>query len=240
MDQLSLKITPRLSYAAENFLLHEGVLKLYEETIAILTHKNFGVVFIDGSRRSGKTHLSILLSHVLSVRGFSPRLIDGNSLSRWILSWRNEKKSGDEILILDEAEKYFKNKSAGSSGEFVSLVEEMRKECKGIVLLSGISLHAFPCDDHIRSRILPGVGYSILAPGEEDVRGIIKQMALQRGLKLTERKLGYLSKRLPRDIFSIEDYLDRLLKITTVTNSKADFVTMGDALIDLEPDVVNR
>lgn len=232
MDQLSLKITPRLSYAAENFILHEGVLKLFEEVVALVTHDNFSVAFIDGSKRSGKTHLSILLTHVISVRGFFPRLVEGSSLSRWLIGWNEEKRRSDEIIIVDEAEKYFKSKNPGRSGEFVSLVEELRKSGKGIILISGTPLTSFPCDEHIKSRILPGVGYTIGSPSEDDMRGVIGQMALQRGLKLLDRKLLYLSKRLPREVKAIEEYLDRLIKIASVTNSKTNFSAMNDALIE--------
>jgi chromosomal replication initiation ATPase DnaA len=60
-SQLPLQIVTRVRYAPENFYAHSGVQGVIEGSRALFARDGFGMAFISGSHRSGKTHLSIFL-----------------------------------------------------------------------------------------------------------------------------------------------------------------------------------
>ena len=231
MEQLSLNIAPRLSYSPDNFVLHSGVRRSFESVLQTLALPGFGLCFVSGPRRSGKTHFSIRLAEALTAGGGFPRLVDGAQLGEWIGEHAVPGRfRRDEALIVDDAQTYLDRISPGESGGFVSLVEAMRPSGCGLVLLSSREPGEFGFDNHIRSRILPGTGLSLGAPAHDELPELLRAMARQRGLNLKDRQFDFVLKRIGRDPGSIEDYLDRLLHLARVLGRNIKFPLIADAI----------
>ncbi len=210
--QIALDITPCQPYQAESFVVHSGVVKVLEHCLIEAKQDNFGICVIRGGSKSGKTHLSIKLYDEFSRLGLTPRLLDGFSFEEFLAelgAGANFPKG--TALILDDADEYFSKLHPGNSGEFVNLVEALRRSRSFFVLLTAKPLDSFDIDEHILSRIRPGLGFEIGMLEEAEVAEILKAMLHQRGISLTEKKLAFLEKRVSRDIAALADTANFLL-----------------------------
>lgn len=240
MTQLPLNITPLLSYQPDQFLEHAGVQEAVVAFRALLSRacqsacaekdRLFQVLFLEGAARTGKTHLSLLISDEAVRQGLYPRAIDGSASLRWADQLPARGPAAADVFIVDNAHEYFSLLQPQGSGDFVRFVEELRLAGSALILLSSQPLESFPCDDHAKSRLAAGKGPVLGAPSEGEMRTLVGVMARQRGIALTDRKLQYLERRLPRDIRQLEEYLDRVQYISHITGKPVRFPVLGDAL----------
>ena len=227
MEQLSLNITPRLAYSAEGFLLHEGVSTIIDHVRVALSAKRFTLFYITGGNRSGKTHLSIYLSDILGKEGRFPRLIEGEEIDS-----RTDLIASDpgEVLLVDDIDTFLKKKGNDASGPFVNLIESYRKALCPVILFGTTPVEALTNDDHVMSRLRAGTVEIIQAPLESSLPELIELMAKQRGIRLSDRKVDFLIKRLNRSIPEIESYLERLNYLSGVFGKAIKFPLLSDAL----------
>ncbi len=226
--QLPLNISPRLPYSAENFLAHDGIESLVELCTKAVNGESFKIFFIVGNPRSGKTHLSIALTDIFSRSGFYPRLIDGRDLACRLAEVSTV--DSREVLIVDDAQEYLYDIQPGQSGPLVNAIEIYRRAKASIIFLSSKELEEFSFDEHIRSRLIPGGGLTIRPPAAEHLPRLIELMAKQRGIKLTEKKVTFLLKRLDRNIKEIEEYLERVNYLSQLFGRSIKFPLLSDAL----------
>ena len=210
--QIPLDITPCLPYQADSFVVHSGVIKILEYCVVEAVRDSFGICVIQGDSKGGKTHLSIKLYDEFSRLGLTPRLVDGFSFEEFLV----ELGAGAQFpkgtaLILDDADEYFSKLHPGSSGEFVNLVEALRRSRSFFVILTAKPLENFNIDEHILSRIRPGLGFEIGMPEENEVGEILRSMLHQRGIALAEKKIAFLEKRVGRDVSAIANTANFLL-----------------------------
>lgn len=220
----------RVRYAPENFCVHTGVVGVVDGCRSIFARDAFGLTFIAGAKRSGKTHLSIFLVDVMGKLARFPRLLEGGELGRFLESSDRETFTSEDVFIVDDAHTYLAGLRPGDSGPFVSFVERLRLARAGLVLVSGESLDHFSFDDHVRSRLSPGAGLDISPPAESDMPSLIDTMARQRGIRLKERTIGFVVRRLGRDIGALERYFDRVQHLADVLGQSVRFPVLGDAL----------
>ena len=192
--------------------MHAGVVRILEHCLVEAKQDSFGICVIQGDSKSGKTHLSIKLFDEFNRLGLSPRLLDGFSFEEFLA----EQIAGAEfpngtVLIVDDADEYFSKLHPGNSGEFVNLVEALRRSRSFFVLLTSKPLESFNVDEHILSRIRPGLGFEIGMADETEVAEILGAMLYQRGITLTKKKMEYLIKRVNRDIPAMVDASNFLL-----------------------------
>lgn len=230
MSQLALQMRPRLAYAPDNFLLHSGVRQVCESVEQLLSREEFATCFVSGGPRSGKTHLSVKLAGDLSVQGSYVQFLSGQEFLEGFSSEGEERVFGADVLIVDEADDFFRMIGPGSSGKFVKLVEERRVGGKRMVFLSGEFYDSFPCDDHVLSRLREAHTFHITPPAEDEVAAIVAAMGRQRGMSLTERHSQYLTRRLGRDLQSIERFLENALRLAEVTGRPIKLPLISDAL----------
>ena len=231
MEQLSLGLTPKLIYSPQAFMLHSGAVHLHARALNEILQKRFSIICINGGPRTGKTHFSIRLALDASLRGCYPILIDGDRLHEEIaaLSGRSP-VDHTTLFIVDDFDKFFLRPDFSDSGAFVHFVESLRSANASLVVLSGRSLRELPADEHVMSRLIPGEGYVLGPPEEEEVLDLLLVMAKQRGIVLKERKRKYLLRRLGFDAASIERFLDRLLQISTGQERTLRYSFLKDAL----------
>ena len=228
MSQLSLNIRPTLSYAATNFVPHAGVEELTRSLQSLLSMSDrFRIALVTGDRRTGKTHLSLFLAEWLTTQGKRPILIEGAAL----LDGTGMRDAGpDEVIIVDDADEYLKTIEPGAGGPFVRWIELLRVNRAALVLLSSTPLESFGFDGHVRSRLLPGSGFTISAPSAKDIPLLVEQMARQRGIAFRSRMVGFIEKRVSRTVPAIEGYLERLSHLSRAIGKPIRFPLLGDAL----------
>jgi chromosomal replication initiation ATPase DnaA len=235
MYQCALKFPLRIVYSTKQYALHEGVHEICESVKHALDAQLFYFSYIYGKPKSGKTHLSIYLANLLYEQGFYVKLIEGKRLKKLIDLYaplRAKERVDDvkEAFIVDKAEDFFSTVPPGSSGKFVNFFESLKFASSKLIMLSSQEIHSFSFDEHIRSRLFSAFNYKLQDPSEEDLKTIIKLMAKQRGLLFTDKKINYIYSRIGKDLGLIDDYLDRVNDLTTLTNSKVDFLTLSAAL----------
>jgi len=228
--QLPLQMVTRVRYAPENFLIHSGMVGVVEGCRSLFARDAFSLAFISGSPRAGKTHLSIFLIDALEKLARFPRLLEGGELGRFLTTSEGESFTSEDVFVVDDAHAYLSSLRPGDSGPFVSFVERLRVARAGLVLLSAEPLDRFSFDEHVRSRLVPGSGLIVEAPAESDMPALIDMMARQRGIKLKERKIGFIVRRLGRDIGALERYFDRVQHLADVLGQSVRFPVLGDAL----------
>ena len=231
MEQLTLGLSNRLAYAASNFHVHAGVTSTIDDLLTLFRKEGFSIGYLTAPARRGKTHLSLYLVECLLRGGFLPKIIEGSDFGRWISeSLPGHIFSPEEVLIVDDAHLYFSEIVPGASGPFVNLIETLRGVKAGILFLSSVGLSELPCDEHVKSRLIPGDGFTLGDPDEGDMEKLISTMARQRGIHLTDLKVEFLVRRLRRDIPSIEEYFGKLSHLSQVLGKSVKFPLLSDAI----------
>jgi chromosomal replication initiation ATPase DnaA len=227
-EQLSLNITPRLAYGVEGFALHAGVATIVENIVASLHLDNFFVSYVHGGARTGKTHLSIYLADRISRLGRFPRLISGEEILQRGESLTPQEQG--EVLLVDDLDRFLLAQCDEASGPFVRLVEAYRLRAAPILFLATVPMEELPHDGHVMSRLRAGSAFTILEPAEDEMRLLIELMAKQRGIRITQRTMSFLLKRLPRSIPEIESYLQRVEYLSTLFGRSMALDLFADAL----------
>ena len=231
MEQIPLKIKTKLLYSFDNFFLHSGIRDAVLQCLELIKLEKFSITFFNGNKKSGKTHLSIYLAYTLLELGYYPKIIEGKSFKRWIgINSGIRRDSSKEVIIIDDADQYFSDVYAGSSGEFVNLYEIFRLSKGSMVFLSSLEVKKFPSDDHIKSRLNSGAGFYLGSPSEEDFMQLTMFMAKQRGINLSPKKASYLIYRIGRSISDIDDYLDRVTYLTDITTKNINYQVLSVAV----------
>lgn len=197
MKQVPLKIRTKLSYSANDFIIHDGVKAIVDDFIPCFQKPGFFVGYIYGAKRQGKTHLSVYLAEKLAKEGGTVLLWEGKIESISQLSER-------VILIIDDAQNIL---IQGQEGRFVELFEKIKILQGKLILLSDTKRDNIKCDDHVMSRLRQSHYEVIGILSPEDSEPMIRYIAFQRGIQLTSRKSAALAKQITRDIRVIEEFL---------------------------------
>lgn len=232
MQQLPLNITPRIPYVPNGFIIHEGVKTVCDYCLNKTAIDAFRICVIYGEHLSGKTHLSIKLYDEFTKKGATPRLMDGISLDNFITEQGlGAEYSSGTVIIIDNADSYLMNLAPDRSGEFVNMVEALRRSKAALILLTGKQVSEFPIDDHVRSRLKPGEGFFISNPNEEEMYKLIDTISKQRGIKLTPKKINFIINRIGRSIPSIVSVLNTLLLKSEAGEDIASFEVLESVIL---------
>lgn len=227
-SQLALPLQSTLRYLPKQFLLHAGVKSTYIGTIEAIRNSEFRICSIVGPARSGRTHLSVRLGDDLSTT-HQVALLNSSSFKRLVLS-TSFNFSAETLIIVDDADDFFEQLHPGESGPFVNLIESLRLQRSKIVFLLKQNPSLFRCDQHALSRLRAGLGFAIQSPEQGDLVDLLQVLARQRGFELDDRKLKFLSRRLRRDICSLEGYLDRLAHLSMVIGAPIKLSLLSTAV----------
>jgi chromosomal replication initiation ATPase DnaA len=231
MSQIPLRIIPRRSFSTRNFVVHAGVRNLIDQAVSYCKQSGFRFLTIQAEPVGGLTHLSILLAEMLTEQGYYPRIIEGEHF----FDWANKRLAqnitdADEVVIVDDAERYLQHIAAHDSGQFVSLVELLRVNRAAIILLTHLAIDVCGCDGHVLSRSRAGLTLKVAAPEPEDLPQLIATMATQRGMNISARNQEFLSKRLPRDINRIDQYLERAQQLAQASGQGFKLSLLSEAI----------
>lgn len=219
--QLPLSIGASFTYRAEDFVEHAGVRSIIDHLESI-GPKVFSAVSVVGESRSGKTHLSFYVMERLTALGFAPIL----RIAPDVRGIEIETLRLPPALVIDDAQNLLQSEE--HTGAFVSLYEQVRQRAGIVVLLSDRPLSS--PNPHLQSRLAALVGFQIEIPAREDLPLLLNAIAKQRGLKLKERDRSFLEKRLSNQIVTIEEYVQRLLQLSSTKTGRIGLETLKDAI----------
>jgi chromosomal replication initiation ATPase DnaA len=232
MTQLGLNLTERIPYDAKGFVSHHGVSEALLDAHAAAQINGFSSRFYVGASRSGKTHLSVRIGDDISKQsGVIPRFIDGTNIETFLTQTSHTLAlSRFDAFLIDDVQVYLEKLHEGMSGPFVAFYEAVRVAGGKLYFFSSQPKESFSVDNHILSRLNASVAPEITAPEEDEIPAIINAMAKQRGIQLKEKKIDFVSRRVPRDIIGIENYLSRVLHLSKLFGAKIEYPILGDAV----------
>ena len=230
-EQMPLNLLHSLVLSPDNFVVHSGVAELVRELTERVRPGVFMAAYVDGAQCTGKTHLAIKLAALFVERGLHPRLVEGAQFAEFL----NSVVSGNlltptDLILVDDAHIYLSQVLPGSSGLFVGAFERLRTAGVPIIMISAKGVGELPCDEHVLSRLRPASAYTVSAPSDHDLDEVIGSMAKQRGCKLSDVKLHFLSRRVSRDIKGIDEVLGRLHLLTHNLGKSSSFQVLNDVL----------
>lgn len=230
-EQLPLNIRYKLSYRAEQFVRHAGIKELLDQVVYGVSSFEYASFWIDSPRRFGKTHFSVFIASQLNSDGRPVWLLTGEEFADWLVSdieriALNEKS----VILIDDIDSYLNEILPGSSGPFVNFVEKARRSKSKLLFFSKTPYPSLPCDDHVMSRVRAAQHLFIGPPGEEDLESLIAAMATQRGILLSDMKRLYLSRRIGRDVPSIEGFLERYTIIAQRLGKASSLKHLAEAI----------
>lgn len=229
MTQLPLTITPRLSYDGERFVLHSGVSELVATAESALLADPFAAFYISGSARSGKSHLLLHLTEKLSRSKKRGVFLEGEEALAYCTQRQQsgENFGADEVVLIDNFDHLVSGLT--NSGAVVELVELLRVSRTSLAVCSAIPLESLGTDAHVNSRFKAGQ-LTISQPAREDLPQILRELARQRGIKLNQRTISFIEKRIACDLATIEQYLERVELLASRLGKPIDYTLLGDAL----------
>lgn len=199
-------LNPRFTF--KNFVEYKGnrMAKRALETI-IEDPLVFNPVFIYSEPGMGKTHLVTALTHRLREKNIKDIFLIPKEFEKNYEKIYDFKKG---FLIIDNFENFSKIKSEIIE-EFTNNFEILLANEVEIILSSSVpynELKDLPFE--LLSRIKGGLLIEILPPDEEDIKIIIKEKLIKRGIELEERFINLISRKNYKNIREIEGDINKI------------------------------
>lgn len=215
--QLSLELPPADPYSLFYFVPHHGVseaVALFEQAVDDLVKDPtaFRTIFIYGPSGSGKTHL---------VEGFALAAVSQGVSQEHLCQIDLDNQGEADTRCVDD------NRWVA---QFIARFEE-RKSCGGLVLISSRTAPGEVTDNpHLTSRFLSGSVLRVYYPSEEELRPLLLSLLERRNLKLSEKSLHYLLRRLPIDPLSFDAIFARINELSLLQGKPAGFGVVREAV----------
>ncbi len=205
VKQLLFDLRPPNPWALKYFVTHSGVV----EAVRVLDHalskvldspESFAFVYLYGQQGLGKSHL---------IEGYAQSAL--------------EKGLSDEAVYSYELLSETDVTEESWTGDFVAVYEKL-KASGGLLLAAAEKAPAsLSKNPHLRSRFLTAQNVRVSAPSEEELRPILCSLLERRNLKLSERGLDYLLKRLPLSPLSFDNIFARISELSSSELRPANF-----------------
>lgn len=210
--QLGFDLRPVEPFALQYFVSHSGVAEAYAELdaavheVASEPHR-FRSFYIYGPKGSGRRHL---------VQGFR---LKAQELGLSLDSFYELELPSETGAISDETVR-----------EAISAYEQLRAE-GGIFALRGRFSPAETSENpHLTSRLLAGSVLRLQYPAEEELRPLLLSLLERRNLRLSERSIAYLVKRIPLAPLSFDSIFDKISQISLGEGKPARLGVLRQAL----------
>ena len=191
VEQIPLSLKALSHYSAEYFVPHSGVaesLLLLEESLEQVANDDafFQPIYLSGVAGVGKSHLLAVVLEKARAMGIRPEKI----------FLREEVAEGPR----DEA----------GVGEIVSAYETKKTQGGLFILSSRVSPHLFSNNPHLTSRVLSSVILELKPPSIEELRPTLVSLLERRNLRLSDRAIEYILRRVPTNPLSLWGILARI------------------------------
>ncbi len=185
-----------------------------------------------GPEGCGKSHLLQAVCAESSARGHSAAYLPMGQFGP-LGSGALEGWSGYTIIAMDQVEAVIGD--AGLERALFTLYNELVDAGGALLVTTDVPPSAleFVLPD-LRSRLGAGAVFQIVPLDEADAMAALQRRARRRGLELPEETARYLLRRVPRDMASLCDWLDRLDLASLAAKRRLTVPFVRDVMTDDE------
>lgn len=191
VEQLPLPLQAQQHYSADYFVSHSGVadaLRFFEESADRLQREPdfFQSLYLYGPPGVGKSHLLSMMRSSILRRGLPAGAFEGADF-------------GASDLPAD-----------AHVGEIVSRYEQLRTEGGLLVFASRFTPEGLTKNPHLLSRLRSSAIFEVRSPSIDELRPTLQSLLERRNLRLSERNLDYLLRRVPTNPLSLWGILAKM------------------------------
>ena len=178
VEQIPLRLNASEPFASDYFVPHSGVGQSLSQLLDLLERFQqekglFQTIYLHGASGTGKSHLIQIFQRRAEELGLD----------------------SDAIFLRD-----FQDETRNQDSEVAPLVSEYenRKTLGGVFFVaSRLSLEQFSSNPHLLSRLKSGMILELRSPSIEEMRPTLISLLERRNLKLSERAIEYIVRRVP-------------------------------------------
>jgi DnaA family protein len=197
MRQIPLPIVPDAARTFDTFLVGDN--RAAVEHLRQLTLLS-APTYLWGAVGSGKSHLLHALTSAWQARGARVGWFSASTPVPWAFD------EGWSLIVLDDCEAF---DAAQQQAAFTLFVEATASRIP-LVSAGRVPPVDLPLRDDLRSRLGWGVVFALQPLAEADARSVLRRVADQRGIFLSDEVMDYLLTRFARDLTHLMALLERL------------------------------
>ncbi|MCB0323389.1 MAG: hypothetical protein KDD69_07435 [Bdellovibrionales bacterium] len=211
-SQLNFDLQPAQPFSLSYFVPHSGVVQAYtllENTVERLAadQDGFNAIYLYGPSGSGKRHLAFGFQERAAAKGIP------NDAFRIVLLPK------DPALVTDDFVR-----------EVIGSFEQCRARGGLFLAVGEHAPKAISSNPHLTSRLLSGSVTRLQYPQEEELRPLLASLSERRNLRLSQRSLDYLVRRIPSDPLSFDRIFDKISQISLAEGRPAKLGVVRQAL----------
>lgn len=227
-SQLGLKLSPENPLDTEFFVPHSGTVAATEllETLFELYvsgQKQFVFAFIHGPQGAGKSHLIAAFKESKQSILSQTRDIEISSMRL------PEIADSSDISIIEKWIPYF-----------VSEYQRLLTQGGMLILEANCAPSSASTNPHLRSRLLAACAAQVTYPSSQELHPLICSISERNNLKLSEKNLDYLLKRLPLRPLSFERIFARLFELSLERGVPAKQPLIRETLADITEEPLQK
>jgi DnaA family protein len=197
MQQLPLLLSTEPVYRFDNFSVNPSTVAVVQ---ALQERSSAAAIYLWGPSGSGKTHLLGAAAQAVQDEGGRVRAFSTADPAPWQVDEQ------PQLVLLDDCDRYDAQQQHGAFQWFVEAATH------GFAVLAAARVP--PVDlqvrEDLRTRLGWGVVYQLEAPGEDQVRALLRREADRRGIFLSDDVMGFVMTRFERNLSHLMHLLDRL------------------------------
>lgn len=217
MSQITLRLRKKLIYSPENFFWYQDI-KLLKQDIGNFDDQISSSYLVTGKESSGKTHLALSLLELSRKNNLVTELIVSLKEFETIIA----KNYLPKIIFFDAFEKVLKGKLSQQDLEskLIHCFDFCKsKQIKLIVFTEKLpNFESTPLSSRFRELVQIKIGKLSI----QEQQGMLEVIARQRGYKLSQALIEYISKRVTREVSEIIDFFNRLEYVQAESNLKVN------------------
>jgi chromosomal replication initiation ATPase DnaA len=205
--QLGFPLPPSDPYSMHYLVVHSGIAEavlMLEE--AVNASSEFSLVVVWGESGSGKTHLLSAYKKLAAEKNISSEKI--------------------QVIELERAD----YNDEGRIAQFISVYEKL-KSTGGVLF---VSLQDHPggaeINPHLKSRLLAGKIAALERPREQELSTVFTSLLQKKNMKLGERSIDFLLRRIPANTLSFEAISARLDEVFREDGREAKFSVVREMI----------
>jgi DnaA family protein len=197
MQQLPLVLSTEPVYRYDNFVVNAASALVVQ---ALQARTSAAAIYLWGPSGCGKTHLLHAAAQAVQQGGGRVQAFGAADAAPWQLD------EVPQLVLLDDCDRYDAQQQHGAFQCFVEAATH------GFAVLAAARMPPvdLPVREDLRTRLGWGVVYQLDAPGEDQVRALLRREADRRGIFLSDEVMGFVMTRFERNLSHLMRLLDRL------------------------------
>ena len=229
--QLLLNFPAHPEFNFSNFVVSIGSRLAFDAAMNFCSenHTLYQSLFIFGQKNLGKTHLLLSIGNHVAEKGAKALYIQGTDFLNKVGASTQTQLMNVDYFLLDDIEELTASKLAQEKLYHIynTIIEKGGK----VAFTSRSSPEKIEnAESYLTSRFQSGMLTEIKPIDDDTTAKIIKKLALDINLILTENIIHFLLSRIPRDYFSIKDAVSALNQESYLQKKKVTLSLVKKAL----------